>query len=182
MDSMPVRLLAVVIAMMLTMGFVVLQDKSSKPKAVVIARATPTVLGTLGPGRCQQLPARAETPSWYPDDLPLPPGSYPAAIKLPATSNYPRAIFAVRGTLRDFIIYALSVWPRSGWALGRGEAEAGEAEDNFYRPGSDVRGAFIARSDYCDAGWTWVYIVLGSGQQGAPRPTPRPTGSASPLR
>jgi hypothetical protein len=181
MDSTPTRLLAVVIALLLTTGIVVAADRSaSEPKASARPSGGPTAIGTLGPSRCQKLPGKAAMPDWYPADLPLPPGSYPAAIKLPTSNGYPRAIFAVRGTLKDFVLHALSVWPKSGWVLGRGEAEAGEAEDNFYRPGSPVRGAFIARTDFCDAGWTWVYVVIGTAR--APRPTPRPTGTITPLK
>jgi hypothetical protein len=180
MDSTPTRLLAVVIALLLTVGIVVAADRSNGDSKSVAVRPGPTAIGTLGPGRCQALPGKTSTPTWYPSDLPLPTGSYPAAIKLPATNGYPRAIFAVKATLRDFIIHALRIWPKSGWVLGRGEAEAGEAEDNFFRPGSSIRGAFIARTDFCDAGWTWVYIVMG--QAGAPRPGPRPSGTTTPLQ
>jgi hypothetical protein len=181
MDSTPTRLLAVIIALLLTVGIVVAADRSkSESKASAKPTGGPTAIGTLGPGRCQKLPGKAATPDWYPSDLALPAGSYPAAIKLPKTNGYPRAIFAVKATLRDFVIHALSIWPKAGWVLGRGEAEAGEAEDNFYRPGSTIRGAFIARTDFCDAGWTWVYIVMG--QAGAPRPTPRPGATTTPLQ
>jgi len=180
MDSTPTRLLAVIIALLLTVGIVVAADRSKgQPKASSKPAPGPTALGTLAAGRCQKLPGRAATPDWYPSDLQLPAGSYPADIKLPTTSGYPRAIFAVKANLRDFVIHALGEWPKSGWVLGRGEAEAGEAEDSFYRPGSPIRGAFIARTDFCDAGWTWVYIVMGQTRAPRPsgRPTPSPTGN-----
>jgi hypothetical protein len=181
MDSTLNRMLAVVIGLLLTVGVVVIQDRGQKTSS---ASPTPTPtagLGTVGTSRCEQLPGRGKQPSWFPDNLSLPPGSYPADIKLPTVgSSYPRAVFAVRASLRDFILHALREWPKSGWALGRGEAEAGEAEDNFYLPGSDIRGAFIARTTYCDPMWTWVYLVMGTGR--APRPTPKPSGTPTPLR
>jgi hypothetical protein len=178
MDSTSKRLLAVVIALLVTVGIVVLQDRGDD-KSKATSTATPTArLGTIGPARCDPLPGKAKLPSWYPENLPLPEGSYAAAITLPTrSSSYPQAIFAVRGSLKDFVIHALEVWPKSGWKLGRGEAEPGEAEDNFHLPGSNLAGAFIARTTFCDPTWTWVYIVLGTGR--APRPTPRPTGSAT---
>lgn len=178
MDSTSTRLLAVVIALLITVGIVVLQDRGDG-KSKASATATPTArFGTIGPARCDPLPGKAKLPSWYPDNLPLPEGSYPAAINIPAgSSSYPRQIFAVRGSLKDFVIHALEIWPKSGWVLGRGEAEAGEAEDNFHLPGSNLAGAFIARTTFCDPMWTWVYIVLGTGR--APRPTPKPSGSAT---
>ncbi len=134
-------------------------------------------MGTVPSYGCLPLPAPAKTPSWYPADLPLPPGSYPSNIVLPGKTSYPRAIFAAKGSLRDFIVSVLAEWPKKGWTLGRGEAEAAEAEDNFVKLGTGIRGAFIARSSFCDAGWTCVYVVMG--QTRAPRPTP--TASATPL-
>ena len=180
MDSTPKRLLAVVIALVITVGIVTLVDRGSGKDE---AQPTPTSrLPTIRPAQCEQLPGKTKNPSWYPKELPLPAGSYAASVKVPGptSSSFPRAIFAVRGSLRDFIIHALQVWPKQGWILGRGEAEAGEAEDNFHLPGTDLRGAFIARSTYCEAGWTWVYSVMGSGL--APRPTPKPSGSTTPLQ
>lgn len=174
MDSTLKRLLAVVIVLLVTVGIVVLQDRGKKDTNASPTSRPTAGLGTIGPARCDPLPRKAKTPSWYPDNLPLPAGSYAGSISLPGgSSSFPRAVFAVRGSLQDFVIHALEVWPKSGWVLGRGEAEAGEAEDNFYLPGTDTRGAFIARTTFCDPTWTWVYIVIGTGR--APRPTPSPT-------
>lgn len=180
MDSTPKRLLAVIIALLVTVGIVKIVDRGNGEPDV--KPSSTARLPTIGPAQCDQLPGKTKYPSWYRKDLPLPPGSYPAAVKIPgpASTSFPRAIFAVRGSLRDFVVHALQVWPKQGWILGRGEAEASEAEDNFYLPGTDIRGAFIARSTYCEAGWTWVYIVMGSGR--APRPTPKPSGSTTPLQ
>jgi hypothetical protein len=181
MESTFRRLIAVSIALLLLGGIIALNDhgKSEQGSSPRPRPTTTQRLGTIAPAGCQELPGTGKTPSWYPKDLPLPKGSYPADVKLPTASGYPRAIFAVHGTLRDFIIFVLTEWRKTGWTLGRGEAEAGEAEDNFFKAGTDVRGAFVARTDYCDAAWTWVYIVMGSSR--APRPSASPSGSSSPL-
>ena len=185
MNSSVERMLAVVIVLLLGGGIATLSDRRSHPKAT--AGPTPTTtarLPTVAPYGCLPLPKRTSYPSWYPKDLPLPAGSYPAKVSLPTVKGFPRAVFAVKGTLKEFIVHALGVWPKQyGWQLGLGESEAGEAEDVFFKLGTQTRGAFVARTAYCDTGWTWLYLVLGSGN--APRPTPTstatPTGSPSPL-
>jgi hypothetical protein len=90
-----------------------------------------------------------------------------------------RAVVIGKGTLREFIVYALTEWPKRGWLLGRGDAEPGEADDSF-RDASAVRyGAFKARAIMCDASTTWVFFVFA-------RATPAPSlgapgGSSTPL-
>jgi len=184
MNSSVERLLAVVIVLLLGGGIATLSDRKSHPKTS--ARPTPTTtarLSTVAPYGCLPLPKTTSYPSWYPKDLPLPTGSYPARVSLPKVKGFPRGVFVVKGTLREFIVHALGVWPKKGWQLGLGESEAGEAEDVFFRLGTQIRGAFVARSSYCDTRYTWLYIVMGSGQ--APRPTPTstatPTSSPTPL-
>lgn len=119
------------------------------------------------PAACQQLPADHVTvPSWFPSGLPMPPGSYASQVP-EASGGLHRVVFTVKGSLRDFVRHALSDWPRRGWKLGRGEAEPGEAEDNFIR--GTRYGVFRARSIYCDAGWTWVLVVVNDE---TPSPSP----------
>ena len=182
MNSSVERLLAVVIVLLLGGGIATLSDRNAHPKASATPTPTTTArLPTVAPYGCLPLPKQTSFPSWYPKDLPLPAGSYPAKASLPKIAGYPRAVFAVKGTLRDFIIHALGVWPKKGWQMGLGESEAGEAEDTFFRLGTQTRGAFVARSAYCDTGWTWLYLVMGSGNAPRPTPTGTPTGSPTPL-
>ena len=68
----------------------------------------------------------------------------------------------------------VSEWPKAGWGLGRGEAEAGEAEDGFSK--GSVVGAFRIRSSYCDASWSQLLLVIGTRQ---PPPTAPPSTSSS---
>jgi len=175
MDTTLQRLHAVVIALLIVGGIVALNDHGASSPGASPSPTTTDRLGTITPTGCEALPGKGKTPSWYPDDLPLPPGSYASDVKLPATAGFPRAIFAAKGSLKDFVLYVLSEWRKLGWTLGRGEAEAGEAEDNFFKTGTDTRGAFVARTTFCDAGWTWVYIVIGKSR--APRPTATATGT-----
>lgn len=130
-------------------------DSTARPTG----RPSPTTLPS-GAG-CLPVPAKAvPAPAWFPKDLPLPPGSYVIETP-PSTGSTQRIIFAARGSLRDFVTFVLGAWKKTGWILGRGEAEPGEAEDQFAKPREGRYGAFRARSIFCDQSRTWVLIVLG---------------------
>ena len=124
---------------------------------------------------CAQLPPKSAPLAWLPPDLPFPTGSYPTrdAGTPQGSSQFNRGLLAVKGTLQDFVRFALREWPKNGWVLGRGESEPGEAEDSFFR--QQNVGAFRARTSYCDKSWTEVFIVYGQRQ---PPPTAPPTTAA----
>lgn len=145
-------------------------------------RAATTPPAPPAAGTCLPLPARVATPAWYPKDLPVPAGSYVSEVP-EATAGLRRVVFAVRASLRDFVRHALTEWPKHGWTMGRGEAEPGEAEDNFLKAKENRYGVFRARSILCDEGWTWVLVVLNDpvATRSAPplpsRESPSPTPS-----
>lgn len=142
--------------------------------------APPDTAPTLS-GNCLRTQPEIAQPDWYPDDLPMPDGSY--AIDVPESSaGLKRVVFSATGTLSDFVRHALEVWPDHGWSLGVGEAEPGEAEDNFLK--GERYGIFRARSIMCDQGRTWVLIVLNDPEvEGVPTPgfNRNPSVSPSPL-
>jgi hypothetical protein len=120
------------------------------------------------PGRrCLPSGRAIKTPSFYPHDLPLPPGSFATQV-LPSQSGVNRVIFTAEGDLRSFVQYVLGEWPKRGWRLGRGEAEPGEAEDQFAQASTGLYGAFKAQSTLCDETQTWVLIVLGKRASPSP--------------
>ena len=131
---------------------------------------------------CLQTQPEIAMPSWYPDDLPMPDGSYAIDVP-PASGGLRRVVFSATGTLRDFVRHALEEWPKDGWTLGVGESEPGEAEDNFLK--GERYGIFRARSIMCDQSRTWVLLVLNDPEvKDAPTPgfnTANPTVSPSPL-
>jgi hypothetical protein len=141
--------------------------------------ASPTASGGPIPG-CMPLPERASNPRWLPRTLPLPRGSYTAKATL-ARAPFNQAVFAVKGNLHDFVTFVLAQWPAKGWTLGRGDAEPGEAEDAFFRPGGKEYGAFRATTTLCDQNWTYVYIAIGTQAAAVPTLTPTTTASSSPL-
>jgi hypothetical protein len=91
-------------------------------------------------------PTPISFPTWVPKDLPLPSGTY-ASQALPTSFGYHRGIFVVPGTLTDLARFILKEWPRSGWTLGRGDAESSEIEDQFFK--TPAVGAFKAQVVYC---------------------------------
>jgi hypothetical protein len=159
---------AVVLA---AVGVGVALTQRSKPSAG--PGPSPTVSAIPTGASCLPVGRRIATPSWYPADLPLPAGSYTMELP-PATGSTRRIIFVAQGSLRDFVTHALSAWPKQGWQLGRGEAEPGEAEDQFAKPSDGRYGAFRARSIFCDQTKTWLLIVLGERHV-----TASPSGTAS---
>jgi len=119
------------------------------------------------------VPAAAEQPDWFPADLPLPPGSFPTADTESASGasdsdadaasgdETNRGFFVVKGTIDDFTTFVKEQWPAQGYALGKGEAEPGEAEGGFRK--GDFGGAFRIRDVYCDATMTELLITYGRG-------------------
>jgi hypothetical protein len=125
-------------------------------------------------GACKPVPAQAAPPDWYPADLPLPPGSFPAtdtesgpaseADSDAASSSGDethRGFYVVNGTIDDFVAFTKTDWTAAGYALGRGEAEPGEAEGGFRK--GDFGGSFRIRDVYCDASMTELLITYGKG-------------------
>ena len=137
---------------------------------------TPSSSPNRGP-RCLDTPPRISTPTWFPKNLVLPQGSHAVKDPFPHGTTYRQAVFAVPGTLRDFVAHVLRAWPPRGWTLGHGESETHEAEARFSRISPEIYGAFRAYDALCDADKTLVLIAIGNARSVAP--VARPTGTAS---
>jgi hypothetical protein len=127
------------------------------------------------PCTARPAPPKDEALPWLPADLPLPVGSYGVRSLGDATgpqqpgSNpmvYHSGLLVVAGTLVDFERFVEAGWPGAGYVLGRGEAEAGEAELSFTK-GPDI-GAFRARADLCEPKWITVKLVYGTTSTAGP--------------
>ena len=124
---------------------------------------------------CKPVPAQSGGLDWLPTDLPLPPGTYAIAdTESPTTtssdadakeSDAPtgaqRGFLVVKGTPQDFKAFVTKNWPAAGYALGRGDAEAGEAEGG-YRKG-DFGGVYRVRDVYCDPTMSELLLTYGKG-------------------
>jgi hypothetical protein len=119
------------------------------------------------------VPPQAGELDWLPTDLPLPPGTYATQdTESPATSSDAaedsdapasahRGLLVVKGTVQDFKLFVATNWPPAGYALGRGDAEAGEAEGG-YRKG-DFGGVYRVRDVYCDPTMSELLLTYGKG-------------------
>ncbi len=145
----------------------------SKSETTPLPRTGATPKDPL-PRQCLQLPKKLATPAWFPDDLPMPRGSYAADVP-PAQAGLRRIVFASKGSLREFVLHVFDAWKKRGWTLGRGESEPGEAEDNFLKQSEKRYGVFRAREVYCEKGWIQVLLVIND-----PSLSPSPSPSASP--
>jgi hypothetical protein len=103
-----------------------------------------------------QYPSRLPTPPWLPTDLPLPAGIY-MSQDMPASFGYSRGIFVVPGQLTELAKFVLAEWPKAGWVLGRGDAEANEIEDQFSK--SPAVGAFKAQGQFCTPGFSLMLLI-----------------------
>lgn len=170
-----IALVASVLAIAVIAAVSVLQNEPQQPKA-----SQPIDKPTLTEN-CLKPTKPIALPKWYPSDLPMPNGSFPME-EPSATKGLRRVIFAAKGSLRDFVVHALSVWKQQGWTLGKGESEPGEAEDNFLK--GERYGIFRAREIFCDPNMTWVLLVVNNpDDKTAPTPSfnTRPSLSPSPL-
>jgi hypothetical protein len=115
-------------------------------------------------------------PAGVPLDLPIPPGATPGS-----SSVQPGGITVVRfstaDSLRDGVLHLVSTLGPAGFTLGRGDAEAGEADAPFTR--GDLRGVYrMTAREPCRT--DWVLAVTVAPDAGVPL-LPTPTGSPSPL-
>jgi hypothetical protein len=120
-----------------------------------------------------QYPKKLQIPRWFPDDLPLPPGTY-TQERLMTLEGYRRVLLVIPVTLDELTRHVLEVWPRSGWTLGRGDSEIGEIEDQFSKP--PAFGAFRAQGVICDPGYSLMYLIFTKNRS-APGPVTSPRGS-----
>jgi hypothetical protein len=127
------------------------------PSGLQVPSANPPIPSNAP--KCR-MPRKIPTPSWYPSDLPLPPGSYHSQV---LTTGPPsnRSMFFVPGTLVHFARFVRAEWPRRGWKLGLGELEPDEVEDTFTK--SPANGAFSAEAQSCVPGYLSVLLIFDPG-------------------
>lgn len=123
-------------------------------------------------------------PVQVPQDLPVPPAGTFTSVR--ATQDGLTLVqFRTATSLRDSVVFLVSALPRAGYTLGRGDAEATEADAPFTKGGTDVRGTYrmISRTP-CDTDWLMAVTrkPVGSGapllpmRTGQPSPSPLPFG------
>jgi len=170
------RLIGPLAAAIVALPLVVGCSSDSSP---TVAASSSTSASSAAPAQrtsaCKPVPPQAGELDWLPADLPLPPGAYATEdTESPTTtssdadaeqSNSPagaqRGLLVVKMTVADFKSFVAKNWPAAGYALGRGDAEAGEAEGG-YRKG-DFGGVYRVRDVYCDPTMSELLLTYGKG-------------------
>lgn len=145
--------------------------------------ATPLAAGsTASPSACPATPPKpstAELPLEVPTDLPLPPRMSVSEVKH-QEGGLTVVRFSTTDSLREGILFVLKQLPEKGFVLGRGDAEAVEADAPFTR--GTLRG--VLRMVATQACYTdWLLAVADSDKQGGPPVLPQysPSATSSPL-
>lgn len=92
--------------------------------------------------------------------------------------------FRTATSLRQGILFVLQEFPRAGYVLARGDAEATEADAPFASQDGTLRGALrltVTPAVACSTTWILVFAKAdGFGGPAPSIPTFRPTSTASP--
>jgi hypothetical protein len=117
-------------------------------------------------------------PSFLPSDLPKPTN---ATIR--KTTTTPDGVHVVQfmtpTSLRESVLFIVGAYPKAGYVLGRGDAEATEADAPFVH--GEIRGITrISQLQQCQTLWLTATVHTG-GVTSPLLPSRTPTSSASPL-
>lgn len=144
--------------------------------------AAPSLPGVSSPSplNCPRAgPAAVQWPAGIPANFPKPPGGRILSVR-DAADGVRIVRLSTEVSLRDGVLFVLRELPRAGYALGRGDAESGEADAPFR--GGDVRG--VIRLSVIDSACRtyWLVAVVRPGATPGTTPLlPRPRVSSSPL-
>lgn len=158
-------------------------DPPAPTGPITRASSSPGLIGGGGVTRATAVPAaqrpkcsypdQIDTPDWLPDDLPFPAGTY-TAQELSLEQGFHRAVMVIPGDLTAWAQFVLDEWPKSGYFLGRGDAEPGEIEDLFTK--APAVGAFKAVYVYCRPGFSKMLLIYADQNPGLPIVLPSSTG------
>ena len=125
-------------------------------------------------------PEPTKWPSRVPNDLPKPPN---ATIQEQTTASDGVHIvkFTTPTSLRESVIFVVTKLPKAGYVLGRGDAEAAEADAPFIH--GNVRGLVrMLETQPCETLWLLATVNASSQSTNSPLLTPHsPSGSPSQL-
>ena len=152
----------------------------SSPSAQPTPAAT---VPTQSPPPACPTPAKAKPTKWpaeVPKDLPKPPA---ATIQDEQTASDGVHIvkFSTPSSLRESVLFVVRKLPKAGYVLGRGDAEATEADAPFVH--GDTRG-LVRMLEVGACQTLWLLATVNASSQGGNSPllTPHsPSGSPSPL-
>lgn len=128
-------------------------------------------------------PADAKPTDWpalVPADLPKPP--YATIDDAQTAPDGVRIVkFTTRQSLREAVLFVVQELPKAGYVLGRGDAEAVEADAPFVH--DNIRGLLrMIMTGECRTQWLLATVDTAAASSGSPLlPAHTPSGSPSPL-
>ncbi|MDQ1686664.1 MAG: hypothetical protein QOC82_3401 [Frankiaceae bacterium] len=128
-------------------------------------------------------PAKAIATNWpkfLPADLPKPKNATIMPKGISTTSDGVHIVrFTTPSSLRESVLFIVKSYPKAGYTLGRGDAEATEADAPFVH--GDIRGVTrISRIEQCQTLWLTATVNVKNNLGGTPLISPRPTSTGSP--
>lgn len=148
-------------------------SSAASPAAVPAAGTTPV---PASPASCPPTgEGRFPWPAGVPDDLPQPPGAV-LTSSAPGAGGLTVVRFTTSQSLREGVLYLVRALQPAGYTLGRGDAEAAEADAPFTK--GSLRGIYrmVAREP-CATDWL---LAVAPASPGAAPLLPASTGSAPP--
>lgn len=179
----PVRLAAMIAAALVSATALTACNGHSTPSAAPAATQS-----VYTPPPCPTPSVKPKPPKWpvsLPADIPKPADA--TILKQDGVTTTPDGVHIVRyltpSSLRDSVIFIVQKYPKAGYVLGRGDAEATEADAPFIH--GQIRGVTrISSIDNCQTLWLTATVNVNSvagGSGGTPLLPPHATPSPSPL-
>jgi hypothetical protein len=146
--------------------------------------AAPTTAPPSATSTGPQCPVPPSSGPKWPKEIPesVP---WPSGLKIEKTDYSKGNVVQVRGTvpvsLRDAVLFVIKEFPKNGFVLGRGDAEATEADAPFQR-GEALRGLVrvFATDKLCETQWLFA-VVRNTGAPFDLTYTPPPSSTPLPF-
>lgn len=174
----PVRLVAAIVAAIVSAVTLGGCSGGSKP----VAAPAPSQ-STFTPSPCPTPAVTKATvwPSFLPADLPKPVNATIQPKSVTTTADGVHIVrFVTPTSLRESVLFIVNKYPKAGYTLGRGDAEATEADAPFVH--GEIRGVTrISSITQCQTLWLTATAKVATTGTTPLVPTRTPSGSASPL-
>ncbi|MDQ1705049.1 MAG: hypothetical protein QOF18_1415 [Frankiaceae bacterium] len=145
------------------------------------AAPPPTTAPTVTVPACPTIATKAPVwPAKVPKDLPKPPQAHILSQQTASDGVYVLK-FRTDTSLRSSVLFVVEHLPKAGYVLGRGDAEATEADAPFLH--GNTRGLIrMLETGACTTDWLLATVDTQAPVGNSPLLTPHtPTGSPSPL-
>lgn len=150
-------------------------DAASVPNDFTTGQPSPSP--SPSPVACPDRPTTLQWPDGIPGDLPKPPTAVRSQV-MTRSQGVTLVRFSTTRGLRESILYVVKALPAAGFTVGRGDAEASEADAPFIKAGQQGIMRMVSVSP-CRT--DWLVAVAASKPVGGGTPLLPTRPSASPL-